>query len=221
MIINTEFDKENIEFLTKEELKEIQEAPIPGIPKENMDKLVSEIFNRSRKDWIQTFSGERFYPLTPDINTINITDIAHALSMQCRFSGHTKFHYSVAQHCVYVSYLCNIEDAFYGLLHDASEAYLVDVPKPLKDSGKFLEYKILEKNLQNMIYQKYIGNSEEPGSVHKADMICLSTEAIQLYNNLRDDWVLPANPSPFIIEEMSPGKAKQLFIDRFSELNGK
>jgi hypothetical protein len=218
MIINTEFDKEQ-EYLSKEELEEIKKIKINGIPKESI-KMVNDVFTRSRKDWIQTFSGERFYPLTPDINTINIIDIAHALSMQCRFSGHTKFHYSVAQHCVYVSYLCNIEDAFYGLLHDASEAYLVDVPKPLKDSGKFLEYKILEKNLQNMIYQKYIGG-EEPGSVHKADMICLATEATQLYNNLRDDWVLPTNPSPFIIEEMSPGKAKQLFIDRFNELNGK
>jgi len=61
--------------------------------------------------WIQTYSGRRFNPTRPHIDAIVIQDIAHSLSMQCRFSGHCKKFYSVAQHSVLVSYLCNQEDA--------------------------------------------------------------------------------------------------------------
>src|ERR1019366_9954250 len=80
---------------------------------------------------IRTYSGVRFKPLDPD-PAVGISDIAHALANQCRFGGHSSAFYSVAQHSVRVSEICAAEDALWGLLHDASEAYLVDVPAPLK-----------------------------------------------------------------------------------------
>src|ERR1017187_10636100 len=77
---------------------------------------------------ITTFSGIHFWPLLPNPADIRIEDIAHALSNQCRFAGHAREFYSVAEHSVRVSQLCPPEDALWGLLHDASEAYLTDVP---------------------------------------------------------------------------------------------
>lgn len=173
------------------------------------------------ESWIQTYTGKKFYPLDPREEDICIEDIAHALSMQCRYSGHILKFYSVAEHSVYVSYLCNFEDNLHGLLHDASEAYLVDIPRPLKRSGKFEEYKIAEKKLQKMIYKKFLGNEDEPESIHKADMIMLATEATQLFKNLHPEWKQPAKPSPFLVKCLNPQKAEQLFLNRFYELYGK
>lgn len=89
----------------------------------------------SRSDWMQTHSGIAFsFPPTPKM--IAIGDIAHSLSMQCRYNGHCRTFYSVAEHSVLVSdwLLYNVGPAAAraGLLHDAGEAYLCDVPKPLK-----------------------------------------------------------------------------------------
>jgi 5'-deoxynucleotidase YfbR-like HD superfamily hydrolase len=85
-------------------------------------------------DWMQTFSGKRFYPLDPRPEDIRLMDIAHALSHVCRFNGHTRFFYSVAQHSVLVSLMGPEDAAAARLLHDASEAYICDLPRPLKES---------------------------------------------------------------------------------------
>ena len=82
--------------------------------------------------WIQTSSGGKFYYDSDDTDCINIEDIAHALSNPCRFGGHSGRFYSVAQHSVVVAYLVEKELMLTALLHDASEAYVVDVPRPLK-----------------------------------------------------------------------------------------
>lgn len=170
--------------------------------------------------WIQTYSGKRFTPTKPKADSIVIQDIAHALSMQCRFSGHVKYFYSVAQHCVLVSYICDQKDALWGLLHDATEAYLVDVPRPLKRSGKFGAYMEAEKVMQNAICERFSLPLEEPESVHKADTILLSTEARDLMFPLRPDWVQPVKPLPFKIEPLGPREAKLQYLQRFFELIG-
>lgn len=72
-------------------------------------------------DWMQTYTGRRFWPLDPVAGDIEIMDIAHALSNQCRYAGHTRFHYSVAQHSVQVSENVAPEHALWGLLHDAPD----------------------------------------------------------------------------------------------------
>jgi len=175
----------------------------------------------SEKDsWIQTYSGRRFCPTNPDPESIVIQDIAHALSMQCRFSGHTKDFYSVAQHSVGVSYLCNEEDALWGLLHDASEAYLVDIPSPLKTSGEFNPYLKFEKNMMEAVCKRFKLSLEEPKSVKRADKIMLGLEANKLMSPLRDDWNYKFESAPFNFEPLQPRDAKNLFLRRFFELQG-
>lgn len=168
--------------------------------------------------WIQTYSGRRFTPTNPNPDAVVIQDIAHSLSMQCRFGGHSAKFYSVAQHCVLVSYICNFEDAFWGLMHDASEAYLVDVPRPIKRSGKMDSYLDFEDKVQAAICKRFGLSEKEPVSVKRADKILLSTEARDLLANLRSDWTLPEQPLPFKIVALEPRQAKDLFMKRFFEL---
>lgn len=116
-------------------------------------------------DGIQTFTGRVIHPNTVSKNDIDLVDIAHALSNLCRFGGHCKFFYSVAQHCVhgaewtfrdgqdYLSVKERSARAMCFLLHDASEAYLVDVPRPLK--ALMPEYVVLEKKLQSAVIRRF------------------------------------------------------------------
>lgn len=171
--------------------------------------------------WIQTYSGRRFNPTKPNPEAIVIQDIAHALSMQCRFSGHCQQFYSVAQHSVLVSHICDFEDARWGLLHDASEAYLVDVPRPLKRSGKFDAYLEFEDRMQKAVCKRFGLSEKEPPSVKRADTILLATEARDLMSPLHPDWRQPVGPLPFKIESWTPQQAKDNFLKRFSELAGR
>ena len=168
--------------------------------------------------WIQTFSGRKFHPLNPSIDAIVIYDIAHALAYQCRFSGHVRDFYSVAQHSVLVSYICDKKNAFWGLMHDASEAYLVDVPRPLKRSGKFDAYLGFEKVMQEVICKKFGLSLEEPPDVKLADTQLLATEARDLMAPLHPEWIQPVKPLPFKIDPLPPKDAEKLFLERFKEL---
>jgi hypothetical protein len=174
----------------------------------------------NNETWIQTYSGRRFNPLNPNPDAIVIQDIAHSLSMQCRFTGHSRKFYSVAQHCVLVSYICDSQDALWGLLHDASEAYCVDVPRPLKRSGKMEGYREIENNMQAAVCKRFGLPAEEPVSVKKADTILLATEARDLMSPLHPNWVQPVEPLPFKIDAWDHDKAKDMFMKRFFEVSG-
>jgi len=111
---------------------------------------------------IVTYKGERFTPLDPDINQIHIEDIAHSLSLMCRANGHIDYFFSVAQHSIN----CAVEAKARGctarvqlvcLIHDASEAYISDITRPVK--YYLSEYKEIEKKLQDIIYIKFLGSS--------------------------------------------------------------
>jgi 5'-deoxynucleotidase YfbR-like HD superfamily hydrolase len=103
--------------------------------------------------WLQTFTGGEIWPIDPRPEEINIVDIAQALSQQCRYAGHTTRFYSVAEHSVYISREVPAELALWGLLHDASEAYLVDIPRPLKPYMPV--YKHWERELMQVIAAKF------------------------------------------------------------------
>jgi 5'-deoxynucleotidase YfbR-like HD superfamily hydrolase len=167
--------------------------------------------------WIQLHSGRKFVPSDPRPGDILIGDIAHSLSMQCRFSGHVREFYSVAQHSVLVSYLCG-EHAFWGLMHDASEAYLVDLPRPIKRMAGFEEYKRLEEKVMGAICKAFGMDPVEPALVKQADNIMLATEARDLMGPLHPEWKQPVDPMPMHIKPLGPGEAKQLFLNRFYEL---
>lgn len=167
--------------------------------------------------WIQTYSGKKFFPLDPQEADVCIEDIAHSLSMICRFTGHCKEFYSVAQHSVMVSYLSG-EFALYGLLHDASEAYICDLASPIKSSGHFDTYKAFENKLQSVIFRKFGLFGTEPPIVKKADTQMLSTEARDLLGELHPEWVLPTEPLPMTVNPLGQKEAKELFMKRFNEL---
>jgi uncharacterized protein len=193
-------------------------AEAEGLIKELHDKKLFPESTPPDNSWIQTYTGKKFFPLSPKIEDICIEDIAHSLSMLCRFTGHSNQFYSVAEHSILVSYLCDTKDALYGLLHDASEYALQDLPSPLKRSGKFEEYKKYESILQNMIFKKFNLLEEEPESVKRADQLLLATEGRDLMSPQHPEWKTKYEPLPFSIMCLSPAKAEQIFLRRFFEL---
>lgn len=171
--------------------------------------------------WIQTHTGNKFYPQYPDKSLILIEDIAHALSNQCRFTGHTQTHYSVAQHCILVSYFCDEENALYGLLHDASEAYLTDIAAPVKRLPELAGYKELEKKVQSAIMKRFGLPAEEPKDVKRADILVLGLESESFMFPRHPDWVPPGPVVPSIkILPMTPSMAKEVFLTRYDQLTG-
>lgn len=124
---------------------------------------------------IRTFTGKYFDPFNPNPALINIVDIAHALNNIPRFAGHTKYRYSVAQHCLNMStFFDNPHDKLAALLHDASEAYLLDMPKPIKD--RLPDYATAEENLMHVIAKKYGFLFPISPKIKKADEDALVTE---------------------------------------------
>lgn len=172
-------------------------------------------------DWIQTCSGEPFWPFDPRVEEIRLEDIAHALSMQCRFAGHTKYFYSVAQHSVLVS--CEVPELFarQALFHDASEAYLVDLPKPLKNHGIFgEEYRWCEERLMKVIAERFnLGWPLDP-EVKRADVALLATERETLMRPCSRPWNLDerVEPSTQVIVHLDPIQAKHFFLRRAAQL---
>lgn len=169
-------------------------------------------------DWIATYTGKRFYPLDPRAEDIDINDIIHALSNLCRFGGHCVGFYSVAQHCVLVSLMCAPEDALWGLLHDASEAYLVDVPSPLKKEESFAAYRAAETELMATICDVFGLSRDEPPSVKLADKRVLATEARDLTMTEGRGWVATVDPYEFHIKPWTPEVARVKFVSRLHEL---
>src|ERR1700752_3039620 len=126
--------------------------------------------NSPNKAFICTFTGRKFFLLKPRLRDIDIRDIAHGLALQCRWTGQSKFHYSVAQHSYYCSFLGPDAEALDRLMHDASESYMGDMNRPLKhftDAG--IAYRRQEAVLQHLICRKFGLSLMEPPSVKIAD----------------------------------------------------
>lgn len=173
---------------------------------------------------IQVANGNTIDPLNPDPADIHIEDIAHALSNQCRFSGHVKKFYSVAEHSIKVSHAVPKEDALWGLLHDASEAYLVDVPSPIKNDLFGKQYREVEDMLMSVICEKYGLDPEMPASVKAADNSLLRTEVRDLlhpmktqeaFDNLWAPWFYEEPQSYKITHPYTPATAKWIFLSNF------
>jgi uncharacterized protein len=169
--------------------------------------------------WIQTYTGKKFYPLEPRIADVCIEDIAHSLSMLCRFTGHCRSFYSVAEHSIRVSRLCSPANQLYGLLHDQTEYVLNDVSSPLKRSGYFEDYRRIEKRLHVVMCQKFGLPEEEPAEVKEADLQMLATEARDLLaGGAHPDFHLNYEAHHEIIQPLAPGQAEELFLARYREL---
>lgn len=167
-------------------------------------------------DWIQLYSGTGFYPTRPELDRINITDIAHSLALQCRYNGHCKWHYSVAQHSYYISLYLPPELALAGLLHDAHEAYLTDVVKPLKPHIAL--YKDWERAIDELLEIKFGVNLRHP-LIKEADIRILANERDQIMMPSEWQWGLTAAPlEGLVIEKWQPEVAEEKFLARFHEL---
>lgn len=163
-------------------------------------------------DWMQTFSGGRFYPLAPKADDIHLDDIAKALSRICRFAGHTERFYSVAQHSVYVSAMVPPEFAMVALMHDAPEAYIVDVPRPLKKS--LPGYAEIEQGVWLAVAEKFGLPEDIPACVKDADNRVLLAEKDQLLKP-GEDWGFNVPPAPIQITRMTDDQAYLFFLRRY------
>ena len=172
--------------------------------------------------YFRTHTGKHVHPLSPSPSEISIFDVAHALSQICRFVGHTTAFYSVAQHCVLVSEHVPQEDALWGLLHDASEAYLCDLPAPIKRDPEMSIYRIAEDRLMLAVCDRYSLPPEMPRSVKIADKVLLATEFRDVTTMDDPDWIRREcgfEPlSDYHIASWAPSFAESMFLDRFEEL---
>lgn len=168
--------------------------------------------------WIQIYSGKPFWPLDPKVNDIDIIDIAHALSLQCRYAGHCKFHYSIAQHSVLVAENVSKPNKLWGLLHDASEAYLMDVPRPIKQVPEFQAYREAELKIMQCVIEKFGLSPVEPDEVKLIDTKICFNEQKWIMNESYTPWKLKGEAIPgLIIGRWPPEFAEYMFLQAFNE----
>lgn len=168
--------------------------------------------------WIRTYpSRTRFYPLDAKLDDIYIEDIAHSLSLVCRYGGHVPDSYSVAQHsCMVSDHLPEFK--LEGLLHDGTEAYLGDIVRPVKHSPTMRLYRLAENKLDVLIHEKF---ELDPGArklVKVYDNRALQTELLLLFQEEREEIVgvepLPIKRIPF----WSAKRAEREFLKRWDKL---
>jgi hypothetical protein len=201
--------------------------------------LSDDLTTWRRGDWMQTYTGKKFYPMDPQVEDVDILDIAHSLSMQCRYNGHVDQFYSVAEHCVLMSnwieeeywdaegggglpLLEVLELSLWALLHDAPEAYIGDMIRPVK--LHMPEFCDLDDRIMSVIATKFnlpespAGPGKLPEVVKEADTRILLAERQALMKAPPGSWGIAADPIPVLIMPMSPTQAKSLYMTRFSYL---
>ena len=173
---------------------------------------------------ISTFSGVEFFSLDPRVEDIRIFDIAHALAMKCRYTGHCHQFYSVAQHSLMVSDMlevmkCSVEEQYIGLMHDAQEAYLPDVASPLK--GHIPGYREIEGRVEACVAEAFGFEFPHPKVIKIADAEAFKHE----YKNIMQplDWWKGDGPKYDwgVIPEMDPFMGREMFLQRHRLLNAK
>lgn len=184
-------------------------------------------------DWCQTFTGRQFWPLDPRAEDLDVRDIAHALACQNRFAGHARQPYSVGEHSLRVMYALDLEPSLglrrgnelrlAALLHDATEAYLVDVPRPVKRSPELAGYREAEERLARVIEQwaRLPAGILDAPEVKRADAVLLMTEARDLCAPPPEPWGFGRDikPLPGRIEPWRWQTAEMEFLHEFSELS--
>jgi hypothetical protein len=174
--------------------------------------------------FIVTYTGERFWPLDPRTEEIHIEDIAHSLSNCCRYTGHVREFYSIAEHSVRASEIVDPRFAYDMLMHDASEAYLIDVPRPLKALPAFEEYLNIEDSLMYLIAEHFKFNWPMSPEVKEIDNQMLLREWRSLMP-ISETWL----PNPFfeeviafecpVIQPWTPWEAEERFLEKFHKLS--
>lgn len=174
-------------------------------------------------DGIQLYSGAMFSYTDPGASDVQIDDIAHALSHVCRFAGHVKHFYSVAQHAVNTSRIVDREFALTALLHDTAEAFTNDLPTPLKAAVPV--FKELEVAIETAMAARFGFQFPLPDPVKLADLQMLKLERDELKPHaFGAAWSVlegvDVSGLDLLVDlsPISPPRAKRLFLDRYMEL---
>lgn len=170
----------------------------------------------TRGHWMQTYTGRRFFPLDPRPEDVDPVDIAHSLSMQCRYNGHSRKFMSVAEHCVLISQVVTPTNALWALLHDATEAYVGDMIRPLK--LHMPEYRAVEDRVMLAIAERFGLDPMMPAEVHAADRRILLDERAALFDRPAGDWQIDGEPFGVTIRAWRPREARRQYLKRLSEL---
>jgi hypothetical protein len=213
-------------------------------PDPNEDLMLEDAALEGGSAWILTNSGKQFYALDPKPEQIEIADITHALAMSCRYAGHCTLFYSVGEHSVHVAswvraqlkdmdfpLLFQYRGALYALLHDASEAYIADIPRPFKPF--ITNYKAIEKRIMQAVFKRFaLPDYTEPESlrpydrtidelVHIADSRILMDEREQIMPPSDIPWTFPhadKGPLGVYIGGWMPSETKDVFGRRAKAL---
>lgn len=166
--------------------------------------------------WIQAYSGRVVYPLNLRLEDISILDIAHSLSNQCRFSGHCGRYYSVAEHSVLMAQYVPQKYKLEALLHDATEAYLSDMPRPVKHL--LPEYVEAERRAARVIAERFGLPAGMSDVVRDADNRILLDEREQNMNISERPWGLQGRPLGVTLQFWDPIQAKVEFMRMYHDL---
>jgi len=172
---------------------------------------------------IQTFTGEMFDIFNPERHKIQLRDISHAISMICRYGGHTREFYSVAEHCVLMAGWFVDQEKYdlarVALLHDATEAYMGDLVRPLKLQPALTHYRVVEDNLQGAIFSNYGLPPGMPMEVKEADLrICNDERAVLMHDRA---WSIDVYPHLGVtLQCWTQHQAEQSWLDMYWRLFG-
>lgn len=169
----------------------------------------------SAPQYIRTYTGLPFNPQSPYEWQFCVEDIAHSLSQLCRFTGHTKTFYSVAQHCVYVSWLCPPEHALWGLHHEDEEPYFNDLNTVVKYMPEMAAYRKLAAAARDTAVVKFGLSAGEPATVKDIDGVMLATEQRDLMRGCTSSL---AKAWPLRVKPWSCRRAERVFLLRHKEL---
>lgn len=163
---------------------------------------------------IMLASGALFDILDPEGSDFTLGDVAHGLGRVCRFAGQTNRFYSVAEHCFHVARLVPVEHARAALLHDASEAFIGDVTRPLK--ALLPDYRAIEARVEEAIAARFLSPAEralgglKASPIKGADLAMCLVEARELMPTAPGYWSgLPVDPT-----HLERAKTTRLNCDR-------
>lgn len=181
------------------------------------DALVPAYLPSDSTAWMQTYTGRAFYPLNPQPAHVDLEDIAHGLANLCRYGGQCRTFYSVAEHSVLLSYAVPPELARWALMHDASEAYLSDVIRPIKPYLR--GYYAIEERVLEAIAVRFDLPWPAPLALKPYDDRILLNEQARLMAPPPMPWNVPGEPLPGIsVTGWLPMQAKVRFLTRAAEL---
>ena len=193
-----------------------------GVLRSECDCLTAtaQASRRRRGDWMQTFTGRQYWPLDPRADELDIVDIASALSKLCRYGGHTRAFYSVAEHCVLMarSPECPPALRLAALLHDGSEGYIVDVIRPIKPH--LAGYAALENDNQSLIAERFGFEWPMPAIIKDLDNRILLDERDQAMSRPPADWGIAGPHLGVTLQFWTPNEARAQFLTAFYEFGG-